>query len=362
MRDLPGWSTRWRPRHLAATSGWTLCRTLLCIRFLYDTTYSKMPDLWNQRGRNPWYEVDAKSLGSGLLEGNAQQTFGLDHTLFSITSDRKCYAMQATMLPVGKPLCQEFEITQFRDLSGKDLDGMQLALDQLDCLQHVALPLRLDQPLVPPVSWNLGPNKQDIGMAATRSWEFFCNVQSAVNVSNATRLMSQRPQREKLPASPDPLRCDDHVIKRVVWQFCKAQHTPSILEAIQAAITVAQQNYHAILECCSQSGNYLSQFRHDSVTHWTKGSFGQSGLRHKPDANLHWSKVDLCIEPSDVGRSQLWSLGTGLPIGWTGCAEVGLGWNNGLADVTETPANNRDLGAVGWYTDGLGTKQLLTAH
>ena len=120
MRDLPGWSTRWRPRHLAATSGWTLCRTLLCIRFLYDTTYSKMPDLWNQRGRNPWYEVDAKSLGSGLLEGNAQQTFGLDHTLFSITSDRKCYAMQATMLPVGKPLCQEFEITQFRDLSGKD--------------------------------------------------------------------------------------------------------------------------------------------------------------------------------------------------------------------------------------------------
>ena len=109
-------------------------------------------------------------------------------------------------------------------------------------------------------------------MAATRSREFFCNVQSAVNVSNATRLMSQRPQREKLPASPDPLRCDVHVIKRVVWQFCNPQHTSSILEAV----TVAQQNYHAIWECCSQSGNYLSQFRHDSVTHWTKGSFGQS--------------------------------------------------------------------------------------
>jgi len=55
-----------------------------------------------------------------LLEGNAQQTFGLDHTLSSITLDRKFYAMQATMLPVGKPLRQNFQITQFRDLSGKD--------------------------------------------------------------------------------------------------------------------------------------------------------------------------------------------------------------------------------------------------
>jgi len=52
-----------------------------------------------------------------LLEGNAQQTFGLDHTLFSITS---FYAIQAAVLPVGKTLYQNFQITQCRDLSGKD--------------------------------------------------------------------------------------------------------------------------------------------------------------------------------------------------------------------------------------------------
>ena len=55
-----------------------------------------------------------------VLEGNAQQTFGLDHTLFSITSDRKFYAIPATVLPVGKTLSQKFQITQCRDLSGKD--------------------------------------------------------------------------------------------------------------------------------------------------------------------------------------------------------------------------------------------------
>ena len=116
------------------------------------------------------------------------------------------------------------------------------------------------------------PTNRIFGMTAPRTSEFFCNVRSVISLSNATRLMSQRPQREKLPASPDPLRCDVHVIKRVVWQFCNPQHTSSILEAV----TVAQQNYHAIWECCSQSGNCLSQFRNDSVTHWTRGSFGQS--------------------------------------------------------------------------------------
>ena len=180
--------------------------------------------------------------------------------------------MQATMLPVGKPLCQEFEITQFRDLSGKDWMECNL----LWTSSIASNTLRFHSVWIS--RWclqcrgTLAPTNRIFGMTAPGTSEFFCNVRSVISLSNATRLMSQRPQREKLPASPDPLRCDVHVIKRVVWQFCNPQHTSSILEAV----TVAQQNYHAIWECCSQSGNCLPQFRHDSVTHWTKGSFGQS--------------------------------------------------------------------------------------
>ena len=228
------------------------------------TLLSKMPDLWKQRGQNLWCEVDAKSLGYGCF-WRVMLNKPLDWitpclqslwTESSMLCKPQCCRSASPCVKISKLL--NFAIYRARIGWNATCSG------QLDCLQHVALPLRLNQPLVPPVSWNFDPNKQDIGVTATRSWDFFCNVRSLVNVSTATRLMSQRPQREKLPTSPDPLRCDDHVIKRVVWQFCNE------------TMTVDQQNYHAIWECCSQSGNCLPQFRHDSVTHWTKGSFGQS--------------------------------------------------------------------------------------
>ena len=161
-----------------------------------------------------------------LLEGNAQQTFGLDHTLFSITSDRKCYAMQATMLPVGKPLCQEFEITQFRDLSGKDWMECNL----LWTSSIASNTLRFHSVWIS--RWclqcrgTLAPTNRILGWRPLAVENVFCNVQSAVNVSNATRLTSQRPQREKLPASPDPLRCDDHVIKRVAVAILQCSTHP----------------------------------------------------------------------------------------------------------------------------------------
>ena len=235
-----------------------------------------MPDLWKQRGQNLWYEVDAKSLGYGIHFWRVM----LDKPLDWITPCFQSLRTESSML--YKPLCCR---SARPCVKSSKLPNVAIYRARIGWNATCSRPwtssiasntLRFHSVWIS--RWclqchgTLTPTNRIFGMTAPRTWEFFRNVRSVVNLSNATRLMSQRPQREKLPASPDTLRCDDHVIKRVAWQFCNPQHTSSILEAV----TVAQQNYHAIWECCSQSGNCLSQFRHDSVTHWTKGSFGRS--------------------------------------------------------------------------------------
>ena len=292
MCDLPGWLTCWRPRPLAATSGCTLCCALHCIRFLYMECPGR--NRRNQLLWQCWWDLQTWLFwfrGSHSSHIYGWHDAGWHYLGKCRTFENKgVKTCDTRSMPNPSGMVYNF----WRVMLNKPLDWITPCFQSLrteSSMLYKPLRCRSARPCVKiskvpnvaiyraRIGWNatcsrlwtssiasntlrfhsvwisrwclqcrgtLAPTNRIFGMTAPRTWEFFCNVHSVNSLSNATRLMSQRPQREKLPASPDPLRCDDHVIKRVVWQFCNPQHTSSILKAV----TVAQQNYHAIWECC----------------------------------------------------------------------------------------------------------------